>query len=86
MTQIQVAQELLQDWNKEKRALHSDGTSKKGRSFVTVDNVKEIGESLIAGFLKALKILGIMLKLYFGFLKKCNSMDSKTGLLKQLEQ
>jgi len=49
LAQIQVAQELLDGWDTDSRTLHSDGTSKHGRSFVTYDVVKESGEGLLLG-------------------------------------
>ena len=47
---MQVADELTENWDSESRTLHSDGTSKKGRSFITYDIVKNDGSSLVTGF------------------------------------
>ena len=46
---MQVADELMENWDQENRTLHSDGTSKQGRSFITYDIVKDDGNCLIAG-------------------------------------
>ena len=39
----------MENWDQENRTLHSDGTSKQGRSFITYDIVKDDGNCLIAG-------------------------------------
>ena len=49
LAQLQVADELSENWDTENRTLHTDGTSKKGRSFITYDIVKDDGKCLIAG-------------------------------------
>ena len=49
LAQLQVFDELTENWNTENRTLHSDGTSKKGRSLITYDIVKDDGECLITG-------------------------------------
>ena len=49
LAQLQVADELTENWDSESRTLHSDGTSKKGRSFITYDIVKNDGSSLVTG-------------------------------------
>ena len=40
LSQMQVADELMEIWDPENRTLDSDGTSKHGRSFITEDVVK----------------------------------------------
>ena len=49
LAQIQVAQELLDGWDTGSRTLHSHGTLKHGRSFVTYHVVKGSGEGLLLG-------------------------------------
>ena len=49
LSQMQVADELMEDWDQENRTLHSDATLKHGRSFITYDIVKDDGYCLIAG-------------------------------------
>ena len=45
---MQMADELIENWDQENRTLHSDGTSKHRRSFITYDVVKGHGNSFIA--------------------------------------
>ena len=49
LAQLQVFDELTENWNTENRMLHSNGISKKGRSFITYDIVKDDGECFITG-------------------------------------
>ena len=49
LAQIKVAEQLLENWHTESRTLHSDQTSKKGRSFATYDIVKDDGEEMVIG-------------------------------------
>ena len=46
---MQMADELMENWDQENRTLHSDGTLKHGRSLITYDVVKDDGNCLIAG-------------------------------------
>ncbi len=52
LSQMQVADELMKNWDNENKTLHSDGTSKHGRSFSTYDIVKYDGSCFIAGLSK----------------------------------
>ena len=49
LAQIQVAEQLIENWDTASRTLHSDQTSKKGRSFATYDIVKDDGEEIVIG-------------------------------------
>ena len=49
LAQLHVFDELKENWSTENRTLHSDGTSKKGRSFITYNIVKDDRVCLITG-------------------------------------
>ena len=49
LAQIQVVDELVDGFDSENRTLHSDGTSKKGHSFITFDIVNDAGKTFVAG-------------------------------------
>ena len=49
LAQLHVFDELKENWSTEKRTLHSNGISKKGRSFITYNIVKDDGVCFITG-------------------------------------
>ena len=49
LSQLQVAEELLKDYENSSRTLHTDGTSKFGKHYGTYDVVTDQGQTLTAG-------------------------------------
>ena len=49
LSQLQVAESLLKDYDSSCRTLHTDGTSKFGKHYGTYDRVTEQGQTLTAG-------------------------------------
>ena len=49
LSQLQVAEELLKDYQNSSRTLHTDGTSKFGKHYGTYDVVTDQGQTLTAG-------------------------------------
>ena len=49
LSQLQVAESLLKDYDSSCRTLHTDGTSKFGKHYGTYDVVTDQGQTLIAG-------------------------------------
>ena len=49
LSQLQVAESLLKDYDSSCRTLHTDGTSKFGKHYGTYDVVTEQGQTLTAG-------------------------------------
>ena len=49
LSQLQVAEELLKDYEDSSRKLHTDGTSKFGKHYGTYDVVTDQGQTLTAG-------------------------------------
>ena len=49
LAQIQVVDELVDGFDSENRTSRSDGTSKKGHSFITFDIVNDAGKTSVAG-------------------------------------
>jgi hypothetical protein len=49
LSQIQVAEQLLDEWDSGNRTLHSDGTSKHGYHYATFDVTLDDGNVMVAG-------------------------------------
>ena len=54
LSQFQVAESLLKDYDSSYRTLHTDGTSQFGKHYGTYDVVTEQGETLTAGIREVL--------------------------------
>ena len=83
-SQMQVGDDLSRNWDRENQSLQTDGTSKRGRSFIAFDVAKDDGQLLIGGlrevcgddFVTQLKVLGGVLSNLTEIFEQCSDGEN----------